>query len=110
MYLVFRLPYTEDTKIKKLIKTKETIRMYIITYTDNDKILMTTANSESLITHAIGQLLNDKAIDHGEVSVFNTETHDLMGVLKAKTAVDKAAKMCEHYHKNLYSFNSTFED
>lgn len=84
--------------------------MYTITYTDNDKVLMTTADSESLIAHAIGQLLNGRAIDHGEISVFNAENHDLVGVLKAKTAVDKVAKMCEHYHRNLYSFNSTFED
>ena len=84
--------------------------MYTITYSDNDKVLMTTASSESLIAHAIGQLLNGRAIDHGEISVFNTENHDLVGVLKAKTAVDKVAKMCEHYHKNLCSFNSTFED
>ena len=84
--------------------------MYTITYADNDKVLMTTADSESLIAHAIWQLLNGRAIDHGEVSVFNTEFHDLMGILKAKTAVDKVAKMCGHYHRKFYSFNSTFED
>ena len=84
--------------------------MYTITYSDNDKILMTTADSESLIAHAIKNLLDGRAIDHGEISVFNAENHDLMGILKAKTAVDKVAKMCEHYHKNLDSFNSTFED
>ena len=83
--------------------------MYTITYADNDKVLMTTADSESLIAHAIGQLLNGRAIDHGEVSI-NVENHDLMGVLEAKTALDNVAKMCEHYNKNLYSFNSTFED
>ena len=82
--------------------------MYTITYTDNDKVLMTTANSESPIAHAIKNLLDGRAVDHGEVSVFNTETHDLMGVLKAKTAVDKVAKMCEHYRKNMDSFNPTF--
>lgn len=82
--------------------------MYTITYADNDKVLMTTADSESLIAHAIGQLLNCRAIDHGEISVFNTENHDLIGVLKAKTAVDKVAKMCEHYRKNIESFNPTF--
>lgn len=84
--------------------------MYTITYADNDKVLMTTANSESLIAHAIKNLLDGRAVDHGEVSVFNAKNHDLMGVLKAKTAVDKVAKMCEHYHRNLYFFNSTFED
>lgn len=83
--------------------------MYTITYTDNDKILMTTANSESLIAHAIGQLLNGRAIDHGEISVFNTETHDLMGILKAKTAVDKVAEMCHKYRQKMCSFNPTFE-
>lgn len=82
--------------------------MYTITYADNDKVLMTTASSESLIAHAIGQLLNGRAIGHGEISVFNTENHDLVGVLKAKTAVDKVAKMCEHYRKNIESFNPTF--
>lgn len=82
--------------------------MYTITYSDNDKVLMTTASSESLIAHAIGQLLNGRAIDHGEVSVFNTETHDLMGVLKAKTAVDKVAKMCREYRTRSCSFNPTY--
>lgn len=82
--------------------------MYTITYADNDKVLMTTADSESLIAHAIGQLLNGRAIDHGEVSIFNADNHDLMGILKAKTAVDKVAKMCEHYRKNIESFNPTF--
>ena len=84
--------------------------MYTITYANNDEVLMTTANSENLIAHAIGQLLNGRTIDHGEVSIFDSETHDLMGVLEARTAVDKVAKMCEHYHKNLCSFNPTFED
>lgn len=83
--------------------------MYTITYSDNDKILMTTANSDSLIAHAIGQLLNGRAIDHGEISVFNTENHDLVGVLKAETAVDKVAKMCHEYHQKMCSFNPTFE-
>jgi hypothetical protein len=82
--------------------------MYTITYADNDKILMTTANSDSLIAHAIKHLLDGRAIDHGEVSVFNAETHDLVGVLKAETAVDNVAKMCEHYRKNMESFNPTF--
>ena len=84
--------------------------MYTITYSDNDKVLMTTANSESLIAHSIGQLLNSRAIDHGEISVFNDENHDLVGVLRTETAIDNVAKMCEHYHRNLYSFNSTFKD
>lgn len=83
--------------------------MYTITYSDNDKVLMTTADSESLIAHAIGQLLNGRAIDHGEISVFNTENHDLVGVLKAKTAVDKVAKMCHEYRQKMCSFNPTFE-
>ena len=83
--------------------------MYTITYADNDKVLMTTADSERLIVHAIGQLLNGRAIDHGEISVFNTETHDLMGVLKAKTAVDKVAKMCHEYRTRMTAFNPTFE-
>ena len=83
--------------------------MYTITYSDNDKVLMTTASSESLIAHSIGQLLNSRAIDHGEISVFNTETHDLMGVLKAKTAVDKVAKMCHEYRTRMTAFNPTFE-
>lgn len=82
--------------------------MYTITYSNNDKILMTTANSESLIAHAIGQLLNGRATDHGEISVFDTENHDLVGVLKAETAVDNVTKMCEHYRKNMNSFNPTF--
>ena len=84
--------------------------MYTITYADNDKVLMTTANSESLIAHAIGQLLNGRAIDHGEISVFNTDNRDLVGVLKAKTAVDKVAKMCSEYRQKMCSFNPTFED
>ena len=84
--------------------------MYTITYSDNDKVLMTTADSESLIAHAIGQLLNGRAIDHGEISVFNAENHDLMGVLKARTAVDKVAKMCSEYRQKMCSFNPTFED
>lgn len=83
--------------------------MYTITYADNDNVLMTTANSESLIAHAIGHLLNGRAVDHGEISVFNTENHDLVGVLKAETAVDNVTKMCKHYHKNMDSFNPTFE-
>lgn len=83
--------------------------MYTITYANNDKVLMTTADSESLIAHAIGQLLNGRAIDHGEISVFNAENHDLMGVLKAKTAVDKVAKMCHEYHTRMTAFNPTFE-
>lgn len=82
--------------------------MYTITYTDSDKVLMTTANSDSLIAHAIGQLLNGRATDYGEISVFNTENHDLVGVLKAKTAVDNVTKMCEHYRKNTDAFNPTF--
>lgn len=84
--------------------------MYTITYADNDKVLMTTADSESLIAHAIGQLLNGRAVDHGEISVFNTDNHDLVGVLKAKTAVDKVAKMCSEYRQKMCSFNPTFED
>jgi len=83
--------------------------MYTITYSDNDKVLMTTADSESLIAHAIGQLLNGRAVDHGEVSVFNAKNHDLMGVLKAKTAVDKVAKMCHEYRTRMTAFNPTFE-
>jgi hypothetical protein len=82
--------------------------MYTITYSDNDKVLMTTANSDSLIAHAIKHLLDGRAIDHGEISVFNTENHDLVGVLKAETAVDNVTQMCEHYRKNMESFNSTF--
>ena len=82
--------------------------MYTITYTDDDKVLMTTANSDSLIAHAIKHLLAGRATDHGEISVFNTDNHDLVGILKAKTAVDRVAKMCEHYRKNMESFNPTF--
>lgn len=83
--------------------------MYTITYADNDKVLMTTTDSESLIAHAIGQLLNGRAIDHGEISVFNAENHDLMGILKAKTAVDKVAKMCHEYRARMTAFNPTYE-
>ena len=83
--------------------------MYTITYSDNDKVLLTTADSESLIAHAIKNLLDGRAIDHGEVSVFNTENHDLMGVLKAKTAVDKVAKMCHEYHARMTAFPPPFD-
>jgi hypothetical protein len=83
--------------------------MYTITYADNDKVLMTTANSDSLIAHAIKHLLDGRATDHGEINVFNTENHDLIGVLKAKTAVDKVTKMCHEYRQKMCSFNPTFE-
>ena len=83
--------------------------MYTITYANNDKVLMTTANSESLIAHAIKNLLDGRVVDHGEVSVFNAKNHDLMGVLRAKTAVDKVAKMCHEYHARMTAFNPTFE-
>ena len=83
--------------------------MYMITYSDGENVIMTTANSESLLTHAIKNLLDGRAIDHGEVSVFNAENHDLVGILQAKTAVDKVAKMCHEYRQRMCFFNPTYE-